>query len=234
MWTRIALLAFAALLALSIDINLPQGGKLLDDRGRPIQGAFVVYYYSAGTKTIWPWAHHEGPFLAKAEADGQFSFPMKVHLRFPLVTLTSPVRLFATAYAPQLHNSCTLFDPSPQEGYCAKPVKQGFRMRDLGANPAARFQTLWLLIYSFQNLPQAPNAVRREFLTAVRKEYEQFRLEHGNVVFENNHDTWGYIKVDDWTKESGENRPWSFFLQDVHFYGVSMDEKLSSMERQAR
>jgi hypothetical protein len=69
-------------------------------------------------------------------------------------------------------------------------------------------------------------------MAAVRKEYDEFLAAYGNVVFDNAHSTWGHIKIDDWTKESGENRSWSFFLQRVPFYGVTLEDRLSQIERQ--
>jgi len=58
---------------------------LLDEAGSPIADAFVTYHYSAGTKLIAPWAHYDGPFLARTDQGGRFAIPMKTHFRFPLV-----------------------------------------------------------------------------------------------------------------------------------------------------
>jgi len=229
-------LVCCALVLLSLDVNMATRFRLLDQQGQPIQYAFVTYHYSAGTKLIWPWACHEGPFLARTGQDGRLYIPAKVRLRFPFVKLTSPVRLFISAYAPGLHNSCLLFDPAPQDSYCAKLSTDGgessFRMLDLDAQPPARFRTLWLLIHGFQPLPVARKEQQRELVAAVRAEYDEFLATYGNVVFTNSPGTWGYIKVDDWTSEGGSNRPWSFFLQRVPFYGVTLEDKLLRTEKQ--
>jgi hypothetical protein len=229
------LLACCALLLSSIDVTKARRCTLLDEAGKPIAGAFVTYQYTAGTKMIWPWALHEGPFLVRTGDDGQFHIATKVHVRFPLVTWTSPVSLLVGAYIPRLHSACTLVDPAGHDSHCAKPGGgESFRMLDLAARPAARFRTLWLLICAFQPLKQAPVQEQREFVAAVRDEYDQFLSEYGNAVFANSHDSWGHVRIDDWTEESGENRPWSFFLQRVPFYGTTMDQKLSQMEKQIR
>lgn len=233
----VALGSCFVLLALSIDANRPLRGTLLDEAGKPVQDAFVTYSYSAGTKLIWPWAYHAGPFLARTGRDGRFDIPWKLRLRFPLVPLNSPVRLLAAVFVPRLHNSCAIIDATPQDSYCARLLSRGgdpsFRMLDLAARPEARFRTLWLVIPAFQ-APLAPVAQRRELVAAVRWEYDQFLSEYGLRVFANAPNTWGHIKIDDWTTESGEDRPWSFFLQKVPFYGSTIEEKLSRMERQTR
>jgi hypothetical protein len=232
----VALSACGVVLLSSIDVNNARRCTLLDEAGKPIAGAFVTYQYTAGTKMIWPWAYHEGPVLIRTGDDGQFHIPTKVHLRFPLVTWTSPVRLLIGAYIPRLHSACTLVDPAGHDSHCAKPGgdESSFQMLDLAARPPARFRTLWLLICAYQPLKQAPAQEQWEMMAAVRKEYDQFLSEYGNVVFANSHDSWGHIKIDDWTEESGENRPWSFFLQRVPFYGSTMEQKLSQMEKQIR
>ena len=157
-------------------------------------------------------------------------------MRFPLVTLASPVRVYIDAYVPKLHNSCRLFDPAETDSYCAKAVGQAreesFEVFDLTARPAQRFRTLWLLVYGEQVLTQGPAEQRRDLIAAGRNEYEQFLCEYGNVVFDNSYNTWGRIPTRDWTGESSEYRPWSFFLQRVRFYGIAMGDKLSRMERQ--
>lgn len=230
-------LACCAVLLFSLDVNMATRCRLLDKQGQPVQYAFVTYHYSAGTKLIWPWAYQEGPFLARTGQDGRLYIPMKVRLRFPFVKLTSPVRLFISAYAPGLHNSCLLFDPAPQASYCANSSMDGgepsFRMLDLSAQPAARFRTLWLLIHGLQPLPVAHKEQQRELVAAVRAEYDEFLATYGNAVFTNSPGTWGYIKVDDWTSESSINRPWSFFLRRVPFYGITLEDKLSRTEKQA-
>ncbi len=193
------------------DVNAGKECTLLDREGNAIQQAYVTYYYSAGTKTIWPWAHYDGSFLIHPDRDGRFRIPMKVHVRFPLVELMSPVRLFIDAYVPRLHNSCTLFDPGPQSSECAQfepgRGRQRIRMRDLGADPTARFHTLWRLIYVPLDKRQAAPAERREAIAAVRREYDDFLSTYGTVVFENSTDKPGHIRIADWTRESGEFRP---------------------------
>ncbi len=226
-------LACCTLLLLSVSVNPGRRYGLVDQSGKSLPNAFVFYHYSAGAKTIWPWAHHDGPFLTRTDQDGRFSIPWKAHLRFPIVTWTAPVRAYISAYVPQLHNSCELLDPVEVESYCAKPVgAHTFRILDLTIRPAQRFRTLWLLIYAQQAQSQGPAQDRRDLIGTARREYDEFLAEYGSTVFENSPSEWGHIPTSDWTKEPGERRSWSFFLQTVPFYGVTMNDKLTHMEKQ--
>ncbi len=232
----VLLLAAGTVLLFSVDVNIGKQCGLLDPDGKAVQHAYITYHYAAGTKLIWPWAYYRGPFLLRPDRDGRFTIPTRVYLRFPFMSVLSPVRLHVGAYVPHLSNFCGLFDPAPQDSYCARFEADGrtrVRMRNLVADPAARFHTLWQLIYSPQYLDRTSPGERKEVLTAVRKEYDDFLSAYGQAVFENSYNKWGYIKIDDWTKENGAFRPWRFFLQDVPFYGNTMEQKLSAMERQA-
>jgi hypothetical protein len=232
----VVVLACCALFCFSISINRTRRCRLVGEAGTPIPDAFVFYHYDAGTRLIWPWAHHEGPFLTRTDRAGRFAIPLRAHLRFPFVNLTSPVRAYVGAYVPQAHNSCTLYTPDETDSYCAKPVNQAgersFRIFDLKARPSARFRTLWLLVYGGWALARGPARQRRELIAAARKEYTQFLDEYGNTVFDNSPNAWGHIRILDWTEAHSEHRPWSFFLQNVPFYAITMEEKLAQIEKQ--
>ncbi len=234
-----AILVCCALLIFSVSINTARRGTLVDNAGRPIAKAFVVYYYSAGSKLIWPWAHYDGPYLGRTDQNGRFTVPFKVHLRFPLVTLTSPVRAYVGVYAPELHNCCDLsFERIETDSYCFKSVNKAgtrvFTLPDVRDDAIARFRTLWLLIYGSRATAQGPAEDRRELVAAARREYDEFLSEYGEVVFEKPTEGWPMAPPKDWTRESLEHRPWRFFLQDVPFYGTTMEERLAEIERQTQ
>ncbi len=234
-----AILACCILSVLSVSVNTARRGTLVDNAGQPIANAFVVYYYSAGVKLIWPWAHYDGPYLSRTDQAGRFAVPFRAHLRFPLVTLTSPVSAYMGVYAPELHNSCDIsFERADTDSYCFKSAESEggrvFTMRDLHDNAIARFRTLWLLIYGPRALAQGPLDQRRELVAAARREYDQFLAEYGNVVFGNPTGAYVMASPKDWTQESTEHRPWRFFLQDVPFYGITMEKRLAELERQTK
>ncbi len=232
-----AILACFVLLGASVSLNGPERCRLLDGAGIPLRRAFVIYHYAAGTRLIWPWAHADGPFLIRTDPEGRFSIPWRAHLRFPFTNLTSPVRVYAGVYVPPLHNSCELLGPSGEEPACATSATRSgervFQLFDLSTRPAARFRTLWRLIYGGQALRHGPATDRKELIRFVRREYNQFLETYGDAVFANSPDEPGHIPVSDWTGESGEHRPWRFFLQQVPFYSIPMDKKLAQMEAQA-
>ncbi len=232
-----AILACGALLVLSVSVNTARRGTLVDQAGQPIAHAFVVYYYSAGTKLIWPWAHHDGPYLSRTDQAGRFMVPFRAHLRFPVVTLTSPVSAYVGVYAPELHNSCDIsFERAETDSYCFKSLdregRRVFTIRDLHDDAIARFRTLWLLIYGPRVTAQGPLKQRRELVAAARREYDEFLAEYGDVVFENPTGAYVMASPKDWTLESTEHRPWRFFLQEVPFYGITMEKSLAEIERQ--
>ncbi len=232
MWA--AVLAGCALAAFSVSLNTGCRGRLAEAAGKPVANAFLLYHYSAGSKSIWPWAHYDGPFLARTDENGRFRIPWRAHLRFPLVTLTSPARLVLAGYVPQLHNYCEIsFEPHETQPACARETGEAgervFQMRDLSGDAVARFRTVWLLLYA----AQAPPGQRHELTAATRSEYEQFLTQYGDVVPEMPSETWPLASAKDWTQESTENRPWRFFLQQVPFYGVTMQDKLAQLEKQS-
>ncbi len=233
-----AVLAGGILLAFSLSINTARRGRLIDKTGRQVANAFVVYHYSAGVKLMWPFAHYDGPYLTRTDQDGRFTIPLKVHLRFPIVTLPMPVRAKVGVYAPEMHNCCDLsFDPAETDSYCFKSASMAgervFTLVDLREDAIARFRTLWSLIYGPRAIAQGPSEQRRELVAAARHEYEEFLSEYGDVVFEKPAEGWPMAPPKDWTRESLEHRPWRFFLQEVPFYGITMEKRLAEIERQA-
>jgi hypothetical protein len=211
---------------------------LVDTASRPIAGAFVFYDYSAGAKLMWPFAHYDGPYLSRTDQSGRFTVPLRLHLRFPFVTLLYPVRVHVGVYAPQLHNSCEIsFERADTDSYCFQVVNESrerdFAIRDLRDDAGARFRTLWLLVYGPWGTAQGLPGQRRELIAAVRSEYDQFLAKYGNVVREHEAGDWLVPPVRDWTQEKAEGRPWRFFLQEVPFYGITMEKKLSELEQQS-
>ena len=188
--------------AASISISPRQVWRILGMDGRPVEGAFVAYYFRGQEfHVVETGDYSRSGKIGRSDGEGRVRIPWTVHVHLPFPLQTNLAPFIEYVYAPPLHNMPTNVptkswggsnDPEVRPGCCVIDRQSRFiRMENRGPNPDQWYQTLQDLESLIARLlpewgPHRPEirstlGERRELVAHLRREYETFLAEYADA-----------------------------------------------------
>jgi hypothetical protein len=181
-----------AVAAASISISPETKGKLVDEKGKPIEGAYMVYYYRGYRFNFVDSISYWRPgAIIRTDATGSYRMPRLWHIHSPLDGRLSP--WIALVYMPRLHHAFGPLVPGKSSfpgRVMFDETNQATVLSDFSDNPyewSRSMESLHSIISELRygkthkRRYQVPLSVEQELTNHLFDEYEDFMRRYADT-----------------------------------------------------